>query len=145
LRQGMRLFSRHYSPRCAGGMRFRRCRSPRSLTALGVPQGDQDFLAAVNRALRELEQSGEAQKLFDKWFKPAPAGGRPRCGWRPEAVVRRAATPPGIVVVILKGIFVRGADVSVFTPDGDFVGKGRVTSVFPDQIYVDVKRTSTTA
>jgi polar amino acid transport system substrate-binding protein len=38
---------------------------------LGVRKGDRDFLAFVNGTLVEMEKSGEAKKIFDKWFGPS--------------------------------------------------------------------------
>ena len=35
---------------------------------LGIRKGDRQFLEFVNKALLELEQSGEAAKIYDKWF-----------------------------------------------------------------------------
>ena len=35
---------------------------------LGIRKGDRQFLEFVNRTLLELEQSGEAAKIYDKWF-----------------------------------------------------------------------------
>jgi polar amino acid transport system substrate-binding protein len=35
---------------------------------LGVRKGEDRFLAVVNEALEEAEKSGEAAKLFEKWF-----------------------------------------------------------------------------
>jgi polar amino acid transport system substrate-binding protein len=35
---------------------------------LGVRKGEPAFLQAVNKALTDLEASGEAQKIFDKWI-----------------------------------------------------------------------------
>ncbi|GGE53170.1 solute-binding protein [Agaricicola taiwanensis] len=40
---------------------------------LGVRKGEGAFLAAVNEALDEAEKSGEAEKLFNKWFGPDTA------------------------------------------------------------------------
>jgi polar amino acid transport system substrate-binding protein len=37
---------------------------------LGIRKGDQNFLGFVNDALLEMEQSGEAQKIYDRWFGP---------------------------------------------------------------------------
>jgi len=37
---------------------------------LGVRKSEPRFLAAVNQALEEAEASGEAARLFDKWFGP---------------------------------------------------------------------------
>jgi polar amino acid transport system substrate-binding protein len=37
---------------------------------LGMRKGDAEFVAFVNRALLEMEKSGEAGRIFDKWFGP---------------------------------------------------------------------------
>jgi polar amino acid transport system substrate-binding protein len=48
---------------------------PQSLStehlALGLKKGETAFLEHVNKVLRDLEASGEAEKLFMKWFGPA--------------------------------------------------------------------------
>lgn len=109
--------------------------------SLGLRKGDKDFLAAVNQALKDLEQSGEAKKLADKWFQPpketAPASAP--AAKAAGAITRRAATPPRVVAVVLKGVFLEGADVTVFTPDGAVYSQGKVAAVLGDEIYVDVE------
>lgn len=40
---------------------------------LGLRKGDAALLAEVNRTLVELERSGEAKRIFDKWFGPKSA------------------------------------------------------------------------
>ncbi len=37
---------------------------------LGVRKGDKEFLDFVNNTLLEMEESGQAEKIFDKWFGP---------------------------------------------------------------------------
>jgi polar amino acid transport system substrate-binding protein len=37
---------------------------------LGIRKGERNFLDFVNKALLEMERSGEARKIFDKWFGP---------------------------------------------------------------------------
>jgi polar amino acid transport system substrate-binding protein len=37
---------------------------------LGVRKGEQRLLESVNRALLELERSGEAARIYDRWFGP---------------------------------------------------------------------------
>jgi polar amino acid transport system substrate-binding protein len=37
---------------------------------LGIRKGDKAFLDFVNKTLLEMEKSGEAKKVFDKWFGP---------------------------------------------------------------------------
>jgi len=125
---------------------------------LGVRKGDKNLLDFVNKAVREMQQSGELKKLYDKWFKPAAkepaaaaapvparAAPAPAAAAAPApaaaaagAIVRKAMTPPGVVVVILKGFFDQGAQVSVYSTKGEFVCKGTVTAIFSDQIYIDV-------
>ena len=38
---------------------------------LGMRKGDKGMLDFVNRTLLEMEQNGEAARIFDKWFGPA--------------------------------------------------------------------------
>lgn len=40
---------------------------------LGLRKGDTALLAEVNKTLLELERSGEAKRLFEKWFGPRSA------------------------------------------------------------------------
>jgi polar amino acid transport system substrate-binding protein len=40
------------------------------LYGLGIIKGDKKFLDFVNKALLEMEKSGEAKKIFNKWFGP---------------------------------------------------------------------------
>lgn len=37
---------------------------------LGIRKGDRNLLAFVNKALVEMEASGEARQIFEKWFGP---------------------------------------------------------------------------
>jgi len=37
----------------------------------GVPKGETRLLDAVNKALRELEADGTAQKIYERWFGPS--------------------------------------------------------------------------
>jgi polar amino acid transport system substrate-binding protein len=37
---------------------------------LGMRKGDKNFVDFVNKTLLEMEKSGEAKKIFDKWFGP---------------------------------------------------------------------------
>lgn len=37
---------------------------------LGIRKGDKNFLDFVNKTLVEMEKSGEAKKIFEKWFGP---------------------------------------------------------------------------
>lgn len=38
---------------------------------LGMRKGDKNFVAFVNKTLLEMEKSGEAAKIFNKWFGPS--------------------------------------------------------------------------
>jgi polar amino acid transport system substrate-binding protein len=37
---------------------------------LGIRKGDKNFVDFVNQTLVEMEKSGEAKKIFTKWFGP---------------------------------------------------------------------------
>ena len=37
---------------------------------LGMRKGDKNFVDFVNKTLLEMEKSGEAKRIFDKWFGP---------------------------------------------------------------------------
>ncbi len=37
---------------------------------LGVRKGDKKFLSFINRTLLQMERSGEAKRIFEKWFGP---------------------------------------------------------------------------
>jgi len=37
---------------------------------LGIKKGEKGLLDFVNKTLLEMEKSGEAKKIFDKWFGP---------------------------------------------------------------------------
>ena len=38
---------------------------------LGMRKGDKQFVDFVNKTILEMEKSGEAKKIFDKWFGPS--------------------------------------------------------------------------
>lgn len=38
---------------------------------LGMRKGDKNFVDFVNKTILEMEKSGEAKKIFDKWFGPS--------------------------------------------------------------------------
>ena len=38
---------------------------------LGMRKGDKNFVDFVNKTLLDMEKSGEAKKIFDKWFGPS--------------------------------------------------------------------------
>jgi polar amino acid transport system substrate-binding protein len=38
---------------------------------LGMRKGDKNFVEVVNKTILEMEKSGEAKKIFDKWFGPS--------------------------------------------------------------------------
>jgi polar amino acid transport system substrate-binding protein len=112
---------------------------------LGVRQGDKKFLGFVNATLREMKKSGEAQKIFDKWYAFVKSGIEPPPVVRPQAgraggvVIRRTSVPNRFLVMAMKGSFRTGADVSIFDPQGNFIGNGKVKSIYTDEVYVDVE------
>lgn len=105
--------------------------------AFGIRKGDQGFLDAVNGAIRELQQGGEAKRIYEKWFVPHEELASAAYG----AIIRSAATPPRFLAVDLKGIFLPGSSVSIYTLDGSFLCEGKVKDVFADQFYLDADKT----
>ena len=52
--------------------------------ALGIRKGEAGFKALVDGSLRELEKSGEADRLFMKWYGPGSKIGFPKRGFKIE-------------------------------------------------------------
>ena len=108
--------------------------------AMAVRLGDGKFLDFVNGVLVDLKKSGEAEKIFAKWFRkkgaPAAASARtePRAG---GAVVRHTDTPGRFVVIALRGVFRENAEVTFYDMQGEIVSRGTVHSVYGDDVYVD--------
>lgn len=42
----------------------------REYEGVGIPKGETKLVAAVNETLVQLEKSGEAKKIYDRWFGP---------------------------------------------------------------------------
>ncbi|VFT06319.1 binding protein component of ABC transporter [Pseudomonas aeruginosa] len=40
------------------------------LIGVGIPKGEKALTEFVDKSLRELEQDGQAQKIYDTWFGP---------------------------------------------------------------------------
>lgn len=112
---------------------------------LGVRQGDRRFLEFVNAALREMDKSGEARKIYDKWYNivvsgmepPKPAG-IPEASRAGGVVVRKTFDSDRFLVMAIKGSFRAGADVTIYDLQGNLICNGKVRSVYTDEIYVDV-------
>ncbi len=109
---------------------------------MGVRKGDRKFLDAVNGVLRDLTTSGEDRKMFGKWMAflktELPAAPPPPSGGAGGVVFRTTSTPNRFLVMAIKGEFRTGADVSVYDTQGNFICKGKVKSIYTDEIYVDV-------
>jgi len=107
---------------------------------MAVRLGDKKFLEFVNGVLADLKNSGEAEKIFNKWLQkkgaPAPAAAQavPKAG---GAVVRRTDAAGRFVVIALRGVFRETADVAFYDMQGETVSKGTVVSVYGDDVYVD--------
>ncbi|MDF1555852.1 MAG: transporter substrate-binding domain-containing protein [Deferrisomatales bacterium] len=111
---------------------------------LGMSRGDPGFLDFINKTVGEMQESGELQKFYEKWFRPpveaqAPAGDGP-VAEAAAVISRKASTPPRFVAVIMRGEFEEKAPVSVFSTSGEFICNGTVAAVFDDTIYVDVEK-----
>lgn len=112
---------------------------------LGIRQGDRKFLDVVNATLREMGKSGDALKIYDKWYAFVKSGIEPPPAVAPQAVqaggvvIRKTSAPNRILVMAMKGAFRSGADVSIFDPQGTLIGRGKVKSIYTDEVYVDVE------
>ncbi|MHB8767373.1 MAG: transporter substrate-binding domain-containing protein [Deferrisomatales bacterium] len=102
---------------------------------LGVRKGDRAFADAVNQALRAMQADGDAARIRRRWFTPAERLPPPAYG----SVVRKAASPPRFLGLALSGLLHPGTEVSVFALSGEQLGKGKISSVFGDEFYVDVE------
>ncbi|HEY3489165.1 MAG TPA: transporter substrate-binding domain-containing protein [Candidatus Deferrimicrobiaceae bacterium] len=105
---------------------------------LAVRKSDSEFLDLVNATISELAGSGEDRNIFDRYLKngttPSNAAPAPQAA---GVVTRLAATEGRLVVLSMKGVFRPGAEVSIFDPEGSFVGKGTVESTYEDEVYID--------
>jgi len=124
---------------------------------MAVRLGDKKFLDLVNGVLTDLKNSGEAEKIFTKWFRgapgapgtpaaaaappkdakaeaPAPAPSAPKAG---GAVTRKTDAAKRYVVITLKGVFRDEADIKFYDFQGAVVCKGKVHAVYGDDVYVD--------
>ncbi len=110
---------------------------------LGVRKGDKEFLDFVNATLREMETSGEAARIRDKWLAfakggSAPSPVAPATGRAGGVVFRGTATPFRFLVMAIKGEFRTGGDVAIYDTQGNAICSGVVKSIYSDEIYVDV-------
>ncbi len=101
---------------------------------LAVRKGDGEFLDFLNQTVRALQENGDTARLRRKWFTPQAEAAPPAYG----SIVRKATTRPRFLGVILNGTLYPGAEVTLFGVRGEELGKGRISSVFGDEFYVDV-------
>ncbi len=111
--------------------------------ALAVRRRDQGFLDSVNATLREMEKSGEATRIRDRWLAFAKAGSAPSPVAPPASraggvVFRGTATPFRFLVMAIKGEFRTGGDVAIYDTQGNRICAGVVKSIYSDEVYVDV-------
>lgn len=110
---------------------------------MAVRKGDRRFLELVNSTLSDLNEKGDAKKIFDKWFHaPEEEGLELAAGGIPQAigVVTRPTSAEGRYLVIpIEGIFRPDAAVSIFDPQGNPVGEGTVASIYLEETYVDAR------
>lgn len=108
---------------------------------LAVRKGDAKFLEYVNAVLTELNKSGEANRIFEKWLTRrdiAATASAPPAGPRAGGVITRPTSTDGRFVAIgLRGVFTADAEVGFYTPQGNFICNGKVLSIYGDEVYVD--------
>jgi polar amino acid transport system substrate-binding protein len=108
---------------------------------LAVRKGSPLFLEQVNATLADLNDSGDGRKIFAKWFE---GKGNDRIAVSAASSVQAAgmvtrvtSTDRRYLVLPITGIFRPTADVSLYDPMGNFVGEGKVASVYAEETYVD--------
>ncbi len=102
----------------------------------GIRKGDESFLDFVNKTIMTMEESGETGKIRGRWFAPRVSVANSAYG----TIMRETDTRARVLVMALKGVFWKNAEVSIFDPAGDFICKGTVEDIFEDEIYVDVDK-----
>lgn len=102
---------------------------------LGIRKGDGAFAEALNRTIRAMQEDGEAARIRRKWFTPPEELPPPAYG----SVVRKAATRPRFLGIVLSGLLYPDTEIAVIALNGEQVGKGRISGVIGDEFYVDVE------
>lgn len=108
---------------------------------IAVRKDDAGFLDLVNGTLAELDGSGGAKRIFDRWFGAREGEGSGAAAEIPRAlgVVTRATSTGGRFLVLpIQGIFRPSAGVSIYDPQGNFVGEGEVAGIYEEETYIDV-------
>lgn len=109
---------------------------------MAVRKGDEGFLEVVNAALTEMDQSGTKKEICDRWLLcrpdvPPPVAPASLPGAN-GVITRHTGTPGRFLALSVDGLFAEGADVSVFSQKGRFLGKGKIGRIYGDEIYLDV-------
>jgi polar amino acid transport system substrate-binding protein len=100
---------------------------------LAVRSGEPAFLEQLNGAIAALEAEGTADRIRRKWYGTPEVLAPPAYG----SVVRKAASRPRFLGIVLSGVLVPGSEVALRSPDGQEVGRGSVASVLGDEFYLD--------
>jgi len=108
---------------------------------IAVRKGDAKFLDLVNSTLAALNEKGDAKKIFDKWFRSREGSGvRSATAGIPQAmgvVTRSTSTGGRFLVLPIEGTFRPNAGVSIFDPQGNLVGEGKIESIYEEETYID--------
>ncbi|WP_084318943.1 transporter substrate-binding domain-containing protein [Deferrisoma camini] len=102
---------------------------------LAVRKGEIALRETINRAIAQLGESGQLAAIRDDWYGPKEARQPPAYG----AIVRKAATRPRFLGLLLNGVMYPDAPVDVYALDGRRVGSGKVSKIIGDEFYVDVE------
>jgi polar amino acid transport system substrate-binding protein len=102
---------------------------------IGIKKGAKNLQVAVNKAILELQESGEAKRIRDRWFAPQEQVPPPAYG----SIMRKASASPRFLGIALQGVLYPGSEVSIFSLDGKELGKGTISSIFGDDFYIDVE------
>jgi polar amino acid transport system substrate-binding protein len=109
---------------------------------LAVRKGNAKFVEFVDATLTEMNRTGEAKKVFEKWLQrrdvaAAPPPSPPAAEAAGGVVIRPTSTDGRFVVLGMSGVFKCDQEVGIFDPQGNFVCTGKVLSIYGDEMYVD--------
>jgi polar amino acid transport system substrate-binding protein len=109
---------------------------------LAMRKGDPKFVEFVDATLTEMNKSGEAKRIFEKWLvrrggAAAPTPPQPAPQMAGGVVIRSTPADGRFVVLGTSGVFKCDTEVGIFDPQGNFVCTGKVLSIYGDEMYVD--------
>ncbi len=110
---------------------------------MAVRKGDEGFLKVVNAALSDMDRSGKEKEICERWFLCRPDAPQQAVAPAPlpgadGVITRNTGTIGRFLALSVDGLFSEGADVSLYSQQGRFLGKGKIDRIYGDEIYLDM-------